>query len=81
MRLRSRWSATPRPDASGLGEGPNSNKTSTELFAMALPTGPQIDWYAMEEPWTLRKNEYSASPEGDAIEISKEVIDYLIKSK
>ena len=70
-----------RPDASGLGEGPNSNKTSTELFAMALPTGPQIDWYAMEEPWTLRKNEYSASPEGDAIEISKEVIDYLIKSK
>lgn len=67
----------PRPDA--LGGGPNANKTSSELFAMALPSAPAIDWYAMEEPWTLRKGEYSSSPEGDPIALSLEVIDFLSK--
>lgn len=67
----------PRPDA--LGGGPNANKTSSELFAMALPSAPAIDWYAMEEPWTLRKGEYSSSPEGDPITLSLEVIDFLSK--
>ena len=70
-----------RPDPSGLGEGPNSNKTSTELFAMALPAGPQIDWYGIEEPWTLGTGGYTASPEGDPIEIAKEIVNYLIDDK
>lgn len=65
------------PDPSALGEGENSNKTSTELFAMALPSGPSIDWYALEEPWTLRTNEYSSLPEGDPIEIAKEILGLL----
>lgn len=67
----------PKPDA--LGGGPNANKTSSELFAMALPSAPAINWYAMEEPWTLRKGEYSSSPEGDPIALSLEVIDFLSK--
>ncbi len=33
----------------------------------------EIDYYAMEEPWTLARNHYSASPEGDAIDTAKEV--------
>lgn len=65
----------PRPDA--LGGGPNSNKTSSELFAMALPSAPVIDWYAMEEPWTLRTEEYTSAPEGDPVETALEVIEFL----
>ncbi len=65
----------PRPDA--LGGGPNANKTSSELFAMALPSAPEIDWYAMEEPWTLKTGGYSAAPEGDPIAISLEILKYL----
>ncbi len=67
--------AGPRPDA--LGGGPNANKTSSELFAMALPSAPVIDWYAMEEPWTLQKGGYSSDPEGDPIATSLEVLNYL----
>lgn len=68
-----------RPDRDALGGGPNSNKTATELFAMALPAGPQIDWYALEEPWTLKKGGYSSSPEGDPVDLAREVIDFLTK--
>lgn len=65
------------PDPDALGGGPNSSKTSSELFAMALPKGPEIDWYALEEPWTLKHNRYSSDPEGDPVELSLMVIDYL----
>lgn len=65
------------PDTDALGGGPNSNKTATELFVMALPSGPEIDWYALEEPWTLKKGGYTSSPEGDPIAIAKEVIEFL----
>ena len=30
-----------------------------------------IDWYALEEQWTLAKNTYAASAEGDCIEVAK----------
>ena len=33
-----------------------------------------IDWYAMEEPWTLDHTPYSAEPEGDALNVAKEVM-------
>lgn len=33
-----------------------------------------IDWYAMEEPWTLDHTPYPAQGEGDAIEIAKRVV-------
>lgn len=62
------------PDPDALGGGPNANKTSSELFQMALPHGPEIDWYAIEEPWTLRHNPYTAEPEGDPVELAARVM-------
>lgn len=32
-----------------------------------------IDWYAMEEPWTLDHTPYNAEPVGDPITVAKEV--------
>ena len=67
------------PDYDALGNGIHSNKTADELFSMALPSGPEIDWYAIEEPWTLKKGGYSRNPEGDPVELAREVIDFLEK--
>lgn len=33
-----------------------------------------VDWYAMEEPWTLAHNPYVAAGEGDLIAIAKQVV-------
>lgn len=33
----------------------------------------EIDFYAVEEPWTRQTNPYSAQPEGDVTEVAKEV--------
>lgn len=67
--------ALPDPDA--LGGGPNATKTASELFALAMPAGPQIDWYAIEEPWTLKHNTYSPQPEGSCVDVAKEVMSFL----
>lgn len=34
-----------------------------------------LDYYAMEEPWTLADNPYTAEPEGDCVSIAKEVME------
>jgi alpha-N-acetylglucosaminidase len=73
--------AQTRPQPELLGGGPNANKTSAELFAMALPQEPQIDWYAIEEPWTLRLNTYTADPEGNALTIANKIINFLLKTE
>ena len=65
------------PNEEALGIGKNANKTSSELFDLALPKGPQIDWYSIEEPWTLQHNIYSSRPEGDCISMAKKVIEFL----
>ena len=65
------------PDYDALGTGIYSNKTADELFSMALPSGPKIDWYAVEEPWTLKKGGYSREVEGNPVELAKEVIEFL----
>ena len=65
------------PNEEALGAGKNANKTSSELFDLALPKGPQIDWYSIEEPWTLQHNIYSSRPEGDCISMAKEVVEFL----
>jgi alpha-N-acetylglucosaminidase len=41
---------------------------------MALPQEVQLDYYAMEEPWTLQQNPYSAAPEGSPVDVAKEAI-------
>lgn len=60
-----------KPNYEALGGGKNANKTSSELFAMALPHGPEIDWYAIEEPWTLQHNQYSAKAVGNTVEMAR----------
>ena len=75
--LAKQMETSTHPDYEALGEGKNSNKTSSELFQMALPSGPVIDWYSIEEPWTLQHNSYSPVPEGNSIEVAKEVVKIL----
>lgn len=38
----------------------------------------EIDFYAIEEPWTLQTNPYPAQAEGDAIEVAREVYAQII---
>ncbi len=33
-----------------------------------------VDWYAMEEPWTLDHTAYSPVPEGNPIDVAKEIL-------
>ena len=66
-----------KPQPELLATGPNANKTSSELFAMALPQEVKIDWYAVEEPWTLQQNVYSAEPEGNALAMAQRVMNFL----
>ena len=37
----------------------------------------QLDYYAMEEPWTLATNPYGSSPEGNSIDVAKEVFNKI----
>jgi alpha-N-acetylglucosaminidase len=75
--LLAQMEAQTKPQPELLGGGPNANKTSAELFAMALPQEVNIDWYAMEEPWTLQQNPYSSTPEGNALEIARTIMKFL----
>lgn len=46
----------------------------TELTQRLEGAAPQsIDFYAMEEPWTKQHNAYAAEPEGNAIDVAREV--------
>jgi len=65
----------PQPDL--LGGGPNANKTASELFALALPQEVEIDWYAIEEPWTLQQNSYTPEPVGDAMAVAEKIVRFL----
>ena len=64
-----------------LGGGPNATKTAAELFQMALPQEVTLDYYAIEEPWTLRQNPYTAAPEGSPVDIAREVMTLIKKSE
>ncbi len=75
--LADQMEADTQANYEALGGGKNATKTASELFQMALPSGPKIDWYALEEPWTLMHNEYSSKPEGNSIDVAREVIDFI----
>ena len=75
--LADQMAACTNIDYEALGSGKNAGKTSAELFQLALPSAPKIDWYALEEPWTLQKNPYSSKPEGNPADIAKEVIHFI----
>jgi len=40
-----------------------------------------IDWYAMEEPWTLSHSPYESKGEGDAVEVAKRIILSITKQQ
>lgn len=44
---------------------------------LSLQNTPRIDWYELEEPWTLQKSPYSSKAEGSPIDVAKEVIDCI----
>ena len=75
--LAAQMKAQTAPQPELLGGGPNATKTAAELFAMALPQEVKLDYYAMEEPWTLDQTPYSAAPEGSPVDVAKEVIEFL----
>ena len=67
-----------KPQPEMLGTGQYSNKTADELFKMALPQDIVVDWYAIEEPWTLRRNSYSHISEGDPIQKARKALDLVL---
>ena len=38
-----------------------------------------VDWYAIEEPWTIDHTPYSAAPEGDCIDLARKAL-HLIET-
>ena len=44
---------------------------------LSLQDTPRINWYGLEESWTLQKNPYSSKAEGSPIDVAKEVIDCI----
>ena len=75
--LAAQMKAQTAPQPELLGGGPNATKTAAELFQMALPQEVQLDYYAMEEPWTLNQTPYSALPEGSPVDVAKEAMDLI----
>lgn len=41
----------------------------------------ELDYYAMEEPWTLAHNPYASQPEGDCVSVAKEVFNEVFPNK
>ena len=41
----------------------------------------ELDYYAMEEPWTLTHNPYASQPEGDCVSVAKEIFNEVFPNK
>lgn len=41
----------------------------------------ELDYYAMEEPWTLAHNPYASQPEDDCVSVAKEVFNEVFPNK
>ena len=72
--LSEQMEAMTNPAPEMLGTGQHSNKTADELFQMALPQEVTVDWYAIEEPWTLSRDTYSPEPQGDPVAMAQKVL-------
>lgn len=68
---------SPKPDM--LGGGANSNKTSDELFQMALPQDVVLDYYPTEEQWVLNSTPrtYSSLAAGQPVDVARQAISLL----
>ena len=71
--LEDQKEAKSKPDIEKLGNGKYKGLSTDELFRLALEQEVKLDFYAMEEPWTLRHNPYSSIPEGNPVDVAKEV--------
>jgi alpha-N-acetylglucosaminidase len=77
--LNDQMEAKSKPDIDKLGNGRYKGLTTSDLFALALEQDVKLDFYAMEEPWTLQHNPYSPQPEGDAAAIAREICEKYLK--
>ena len=75
--LTKQMEAKQKPDIEKLGSGKYKGMTTDELFKLALEQDVSIDWYAIEEPWTLQHNAYSTQAEGQPADVAKEAISFL----
>ena len=52
-----------------------------KLFRINWMVNPEVelDYYAMEEPWTLAKNPYGSVPEGSCVDVAKEVFEKAMR--
>ena len=75
--LAAQMKAQTAPQPELLGGGPNATKTAAELFQMALPQEVKLDYYAMEEPWTLQQNPSTVAPEGSPVEVARQAMDLI----
>ncbi len=75
--LAKQMEAKRKPDIEKLGSGKYKGMTTDELFKLALEQDVDIDWYAIEEPWTLQHNPYSPQPEGQPADVAQEAIRFL----
>ena len=75
--LTKQMEAKSKPDIEKLGSGKYKGMTTDELFKLALEQDVNIDWYALEEPWTLQHNPYSPQPVGQPADVAKEAISFL----
>jgi alpha-N-acetylglucosaminidase len=66
-----------KPDLELVGEGHNSNKTADELMQMAKPQEISLDFYALEEPWTLDHQRYSEQPEGNPVDMAAKAMELI----
>jgi alpha-N-acetylglucosaminidase len=41
----------------------------------------EIDWYALEEPWTRLQNEYPTTPQGNPIQTAQELFQWILHKK
>ena len=51
--------------------------TTNEELAAAQKRVYNVDWYAMEEPWTHERDTYSSRPEGDCTQLAQEAIEMV----
>ena len=77
--LNNQMEAKSKPDIEKLGNGKYKGLTTSELFRLALEQEVTLDYYSMEESWTLQHNTYSALPEGNCVDIAKEVSEKYLK--
>lgn len=62
-----------KSDIEKLGDGKYKGLSQNELLRLALEKEVKLDFYAMEEPWTLQHNPYSPLAEGDCVDVAKEI--------